>query len=58
MAAEHAVEEVLDRLLAQAVSLWGKEDAERQRQALRQAAEEMTVVDRWTVSPDLEPRFF
>ena len=58
MAAERSVEEVLDRLLAQAAGLWGKEDAEQQRQALRQAAEEITIVDRWAIPPDLEPRFF
>lgn len=59
MATERAVvEEVLARLQAQAQCLWGKEDAARQEQALRQTAEEIATVCSWEVPPDLEPRFF
>ena len=58
MAAERSVEEVLDRLLAQAIGLWGTEDAERQRQALRQTAEEITCIAHYALPPDLEPQFF
>jgi hypothetical protein len=56
--AECTPEEVLAGLFAQAQCLWGEADAERQRQALRQTAEELTTVTRWHVPPDLEPRFF
>jgi hypothetical protein len=38
--------------------LWGEADAERQRQALQQAAEEIAVVESWDILPDLEPRLF
>ena len=58
MAVERSVDTVLAGLHAQAKSLWGEADADRQRQALRQAAEEITLVTHWEVPPDLEPRFF
>jgi len=58
MAAERSTEAVLDGLYAQAKSLWGEADADRQYQALRQAAEEIALVTRWEVPADLEPRFF
>jgi hypothetical protein len=38
--------------------LWGEADAERQCQALQQAAEEIAVVEGWDIAPDLEPRLF
>jgi hypothetical protein len=58
MATERSPEEVFESLYAQAADLWGKEDAEHQRQALYQTAEEIAIVDRWALPPDLEPRFF
>jgi hypothetical protein len=58
MTAERTAAEVLERLYAQARWLWGDADADRQRQALRQAAEEITLVARQPLPPDLEPRFF
>ena len=58
MALERSVAEIFAGLYSQAQCLWGETDAERQRQALRQAAEEIAVVDGWTIPPDLEPRFF
>ncbi|HEY7491453.1 MAG TPA: hypothetical protein VIH59_10140 [Candidatus Tectomicrobia bacterium] len=58
MATEHSPEEIFEGLYAQAADLWGKEDAERQRQTLHQAAEEIASVNRWALPPDLEPRFF
>ena len=58
MAAERSTEAVLAGLYAQAQSLWGEADADRQRQALRQAAEEVALVLGWQVPADLEPRFF
>jgi len=58
MAAERTVEEIFARLLAQARLLWGEADAERQRAALSQTAEEIAVVTRATLPADLEPQFF
>jgi hypothetical protein len=58
MARERSAAEILAELYSQAQCRWGEVDAERQRQALRQAAEEIAVVDGWTIPPDLEPRFF
>jgi hypothetical protein len=58
MATERSPEEIFAGLYAQAAELWGKADAERQRQALQQTAEEIAIVDRWALPPDLEPRFF
>ena len=58
MATERSPEEIFEGLYAQAAGLWGQEDAERQRQALHQTAEEIAIVDRWALPPDLEPRFF
>jgi hypothetical protein len=52
------MEEIFQRLYAQAQALWGEADAEHQRQALRQAAAEIATVTRYEVPPDLEPRFF
>jgi hypothetical protein len=52
------VEEIAAGLYGQAQCLWGEADAEQQRQALRQAAEEIAVVERWEIPPDVEPRFF
>jgi hypothetical protein len=49
---------MLETLAAQARLLWGEADAERQRPALSQTAEEIAVVARATVPADLEPKFF
>ena len=58
MAVERAPEEILALLAAQARLLWGEADAERQRPALSQTAEEITVVACATLPADLEPKFF
>jgi len=58
MAAERTPEEILAALSAQARLLWGETDAERQRTALSQTAEEIAVVARITLPADLEPKFF
>ncbi len=58
MAVERAPEEILTLLTAQARLLWGEADAERQRAALSQTAEEIAVVARAIVPADLEPQFF
>jgi hypothetical protein len=58
MATERSPEEIFEGLYARAAELWGKADAESQRQALQQAAEEIATVDRGALPPDLEPRFF
>jgi hypothetical protein len=58
MAIEQTIDEVLARLEAQTRLLWGETDVERQRQALRQTAEEIALVARQALPPDLEPRFF
>jgi hypothetical protein len=58
MAIARSVDEILAGLHSQAESLWGKADAEQQHQALRRAAEEIALVERYEVPPDLEPRFF
>jgi len=58
MTAERSATEEFERLYAQARWLWGEADAARQRQALRQAAEDMALVARQPLPPDLEPRFF
>jgi hypothetical protein len=53
-----STEQVLDALYAQAACLWGREDAERQRAALQQAADQIVEMSRYELPPDLEPRFF
>ena len=58
MALERTAEEILARLSAQARLLWGEADAERQRAALSQTAEEIAAVARVTLPADLEPQFF
>ena len=58
MAAERTTAEIFETLLAQACLLWGETDAERQRPALTQTAEEIAVVVRAIVPADLEPHFF
>ena len=58
MAVERAPEEILTLLAAQACLLWGEADAERQRAALSQTAEEIAVVVRAPLPADLEPQFF
>ena len=58
MAGERITTEVLETLAAQARLLWGEADAERQRPALSQTAEEIAIVARATVPADLEPKFF
>ena len=55
---ERITTEVLETLAAQARLLWGEADAERQRPALSQTAEEIAVVARTPVPADLEPKFF
>jgi hypothetical protein len=58
MAEERTTAETLETLAAQARLLWGEADAERQRPALSQTAEEIAIVARATVPADLEPKFF
>jgi len=58
MAVERTAAEILVSLSAQARLLWGEADAERQRAALSQTAEEIAVVTRVTLPADLEPQFF
>jgi hypothetical protein len=58
MTAERSPQDVFQGLYAQAICLWGQQDAERQRQALRQTAEELAAMTRWALPADLEPRFF
>ena len=58
MAEERTTVEMLETLAAQARLLWGEADAERQRPALSQTAEEIAVVARAPVPADLEPKFF
>jgi hypothetical protein len=58
MARERVTAEILGALAAQARLLWGEADAERQRPALSQTAEEIAVVARTPVPADLEPKFF
>jgi hypothetical protein len=58
MAAEHTTAEILALLFAQARLLWGETEAERQRAALSQTAEEIATVARVTLPADLEPKFF
>ena len=58
MAEERTTAEMFETLTAQARLLWGEADAERQRPALSQTAEEIAVVARATVPADLEPKFF
>jgi len=58
MAEERTTAEMLEALTAQARCLWGEADAERQRSALSQTAEEIAVVALATVPADLEPKFF
>ena len=58
MAGERTTTEMLEILAAQARLLWGEADAERQRPALSQTAEEIAVVTRTPVPADLEPKFF
>ena len=58
MAGERTAAAILEILAAQARLLWGEADAERQRPALAQTAEEITVVAGTPVLADLEPKFF
>ena len=58
MAAERTSAEIFEILFAQACLLWGETDAERQRPALAQTAEEVAVVVWATIPADLEPQFF
>ena len=58
MAGERITADIFETLAAQARLLWGEADAERQRPALSQTAEEIAVFVRATVPADLEPKFF
>ena len=58
MTEERTIDEVLTRLEAQTRLLWGEADVERQRSELRQTAEEIALVARQALPPDLEPCFF
>jgi len=58
MAIERTAETILASLSAQARLLWGEADAERQRAALSQSAEEFAAVAHVTLPADLEPQFF
>jgi hypothetical protein len=44
--------------VAQAASLWGQEDAERQRPGLQVSAEQIVRISTHPIPVDLEPRFF
>jgi len=58
MAGERITTDIFETLDAQARLLWGEADAERQRPALSQTAEEIAMVARTPVPADLEPKFF
>src|SRR5215510_7878952 len=58
MAGERITTDIFETLAAQARLLWGEADAERQRPALSQTAEEIAMVARTPVPADLEPKFF
>ncbi len=58
MATKDSGEEILEVLSSQALCLWGEEDTERQRPGLQRTAEEIAIISRDTLPPDLEPRFF
>ena len=58
MVLERDPAEILTLLVAQARLLWSEADAERQRAALAQTAEEIAVVARAILPADLEPQFF
>src|SRR5262249_32883805 len=58
MAEERTPEQIFALVAAQARLLWGEADAERQRPALSQTAEEIAVVTRAPLPADLEPQFF
>ena len=58
MAGERTAAEILEILAAQTRLLWDEADAERQRPALSQTAEEIAIVTRTPVPADLEPKFF
>ena len=58
MGREHAVEEVVEGLVAQARCLWGEADAERQRPGLQGSAEQIVAISTYPIPVDLEPRFF
>jgi hypothetical protein len=58
MGREHSVEEVVERLVAQASGLWGEADAERQRPGLQVSAEQIVAISTHPIPVDLEPRFF
>ena len=58
MGRKHSVETVLEGLVAQAASLWGQEDAERQRPGLQVSAEHIVEIATHRIPVDLEPRFF
>jgi hypothetical protein len=58
MAGERSTTDIFETLTAQTRLLWGEADAERQRSALSQTAEEIAMVARTPVPADLEPKFF
>jgi len=58
MGRAYSVETVLEGLTAQAASLWGQEDAERQRPGLQVSAEHIIEIATHPIPVDLEPRFF
>ncbi|MCZ6873080.1 MAG: hypothetical protein O7G88_06065 [bacterium] len=49
---------ILQRLRAQAVLLWGEEDAEQQMVGWRETAEQLALISAHDMAADLEPRFF
>ena len=57
MAVERTTAEILEILTAQTRCIWGAEDAARQRQALAETAEQITLLEQALVPPDLEPCF-
>ncbi len=58
MATEQPADHVLKVLTAQAALLWEQADAERQQPDLQRTAEEIAIMSRYPLPPDLEPRFF
>jgi hypothetical protein len=55
---EQQIEKILGQLRAQAVLLWGEEDAAQQMGGLRETAEQLALIRQHAVAADLEPRFF
>ena len=55
---EQRMKLILDRLRAQAVLLWGEEEAEQQMDGLRETGEQLALIRAQVIAADLEPRFY